>query len=252
MIGLCVLIIWLNPGISSELRGPLFFFQVLPYIFDPTSNMEGVALLSADMFNFGGPLIYLFRTCIVEGLDNLYAIAFGYMIPFLALFVFVVAYLLSVNYRLKFNLRKRSMLQSFWLILLFVYNYLVKTSFLILFCPSVGDKHVFYYDGSVECFHGIHLPMGIMAIFVLAVLVVPPPIGVILLTNGYWRVGPQYVNVLTSGLRTERRWWWSVDLCRRVLLLATFAFIPNWHTKQVRRAKSWAKTKQKTLLHIIE
>ncbi|KAL9984155.1 hypothetical protein ACROYT_G006421 [Oculina patagonica] len=233
VIALCILIIWLNPGISCELRGPLFFFQVLPYIFDPTSHLGGHVFLLADLFNFGGPLIYLSKTCIIKGINNLYLIAFGYILPGLALFIFLLAYLLSANYCLRFNLRRRSMLQSFWLLVVFMYNYLVETSFLILFCPKVGHKDVFFYDGTMECFHGDHLPIAIVAILVLVFLVIPPPIIVFVLTNGYWRVDPQYLNTLTSRLRPERRWWWSVDLCRRVLLVATYAFLPDWQTKKI-------------------
>ena len=238
VIGLCVLVIWLNPGVSSELRGPLFFFQVLPFIFDPTSKLGGHVFLVADIFNFGGPFIYLFKTCIIQGIDNLYSIAFGYVLPFLVLIIFLLAYLLSANYCLRFSFRRNSMLQSFWLLLLFVYNYLVETSFLILFCPKVGGKHVFFYDGNHECFHGKHLPIGIIAIVVLVLLVIPPPIVVLLLTNGYWRVDPQYVSTLTNSLRPERAWWWAVDLGRRVLLVGTYAFFPNWQTKKVRGSSS--------------
>ena len=144
VVGLCVLIIWLNPGISSELRGPLFFYQALPFIFDPTSKLGSYVFLAADVFNFGGPFMFIFRTCIIHGLDNLYAIAFGYALPLLVLIVFLLAYLLSVNYCLRFNFRRRSMLRSFWLLLLFVYNYLVETSFLILFCPKVGNEYIFF------------------------------------------------------------------------------------------------------------
>ena len=144
VIALCILVIWLNPGISSELRGPLFFFQVLPYIFDPVSLLGGHVFLSADLFNFGGPLIYLPKTCVIKGINNLYAIAFGYASPVLALSIFLLAYVLSANYCLKFNFRRNSMLRSFWLLLVFIYNYFVETSLFILFCRKVDDKHVFF------------------------------------------------------------------------------------------------------------
>ena len=233
VIGLCVLIIWLNPGISSELRGPLFFIQVLPYIFDPASELGGYVFLAADIFNVGGPFIYLLNTCIVQGINNLHSIAFGYMLPLLVLFVFFVAYLLSANYCLRFSFRKRSMLRSFWLLLLFGYNYLVETSFLILFCPKVGDKYVFFYDGTIECFYGNHLPIGIIAIIVLCLMLIPPLI-VVLLTNGFWKVDPQYVGTLTNSLRPGFRWWWSVDLGRRVVVVAVFALVPDLHVKRVK------------------
>ena len=235
---LCILVIWLNPGISSELRGPLFFFQVLPFIFSPINHLSLFVFFLADLFKFGGPLIYLFKTCIIKGINNLYTISLGYGFPLLALLIFLLAYVLSANYCLRFNFRRNSMLRSFWLLIVFIYNYFVETSFLILFCPKVGDKHVFFYDGTMECFHDKHLPMAVIAILVLVFLVIPPPIIVFLLTNGYWRVDPQYLNTLTSGLRPECRWWWSVDLCRRVLLVATYAFVPNWQTKKVRPRKA--------------
>ena len=238
-VTLCVLVIWLNPGISSELRGPLFFFQVLPFIFSPTNHLSRYAFFLADLFKFQGLLVYFFKTCIVKGLNNLYAAAFGYTTPVLALSIFLLAYALSANYCLRFNFRRNSMLRSFWLLLVFIYNFLVETSLCILSCPNVGDKHVFLYDGTMDCFHGDHLLMAIIAILVLVFLVIPPPIMVLLLTKGCWKVDPQFANTLRSGLRPECCWWWSVDLWRRVLLVATFRLADvDWRTKKVRQSES--------------
>ena len=238
VIGLCVLIIWLNPGISSELRGPLFFFQVLPFMFVYGSDLRVYLFQVTEIFNFGAPFIFLVETCIFQGISSLHSIAFGYVLPLLVMLVFLLAYLLSRNNCLKFNFRDRSMLRSFWLLLLFVYNFLVETSFLILNCPKVGDKHVFFYDGTNECFHGDHLPLGIFAVVVLVLLVIPVPILVFLVTNGYWRLGdPQYMNILTNGLRPECRWWWALDLGRRVVVVAISALVPDLQIKKVRNSK---------------
>ena len=236
VIILCVIIIILNPCMSSELRGPLFFFQVLPFLFEPNNIVGESVLFVADILNFGGPFIYFLHSCIIEGITNLYAVVMGYLMPFVTLMVFLTSYVLSVNFHLvKFKFRKNSSLQSFWLMTLFVYNYLAVTTFMLLHCPRVGGKFVFFYDGNVQCFQGEHLGMTFLALFVLLVLVVPLPIIVILLTRGYWKVDPQYVSTLTNGLRQRCSWWWSVDMLRRVLLMATYAFIPHWYTKQVRR-----------------
>ena len=252
VVGLWVLVIWLNPSFSSELRGPLFFFQALPYIFDPASQLGDHVTFASNLFNFGGPFIFIFDTCIIKGLDNLYAIAFGYLIPLSALIVFLLAYCLSANYYLKFKFRSRSMLQSFWLLLLFIYSYLVETSFLILFCPNVGGKFVFFYDGTLRCFHGHHLPFAIIAVFVLVFLVIPPPIMVVLLTNGYWRVDPQYISTLTDSLRPECRWWWSVDMIRRIIVVATYAFVPIWEIKKVRNLENANNHTQKLIYSTIK
>ena len=236
---LCILVIWLNPGISSELRGPLFFFQVLPYILSPNSHVSSYAMFVSYFFNFGISLIYVFNTCIIKGLNTLYEAAFGYVTPVLNLFIFLLAYVLSANYCLRFNFRRHSMMRSFWLLLVIIYNYSVETSLFILFCKKVGDKHVFFYDGTMECFRGNHLPMAVIAILVLVILVIHPPIIVFLLTKGYWRVDPQYANTLRRGLRPECCWWWSVDLCRRVLLVATFRLADvDETTKRVRQSES--------------
>ena len=225
-----MVVIWLNLGISSELRGPLFFFQVLPYIFYSTFPF---AYVVTDILNFEAPFSYLSSKCIVKGLDNLQAIAFFYIIPLLALLVLLLAYCL--NGRLKFKFRRRSMLHPFWLILLFVYSYLLETSFFLIFCPKVGDKYVFFFDGTVECFSGNHLPWGIIAVLVLVFMVLPPPIIIILLTVGIWKVNTQYTSTLTDSLRPECRWWWSVDFIRRVFVVAIYALIPYLEVKKVRQ-----------------
>ena len=234
VIVLCVLVIWLNPAASNELRAPLFFFQVLPFILPPNDQAGGAVLFISSMLKFGGPFIYLLDTCIAKGIDNLGVAAIGYLIPSVAMVIVVVSYFLSTNYFVRLNYRRHSSLRSFWLIILFMYSYIVQTTLLLLHCPKLGDKHVFFYDGNKRCFHGEHAAMTILATLVLAFVIIPPPIIVILLTRGYWRVDPQYVSTLTSGLRQRCLWWWAVDLGRRGLLLATFVFIPDWQTKQVR------------------
>lgn len=178
-------------------------------------------------------------------MTNLYAVAMGYLMPFVTLLVFLISYVLSVNFNLvKFKFRKHSSLQSFWLMTLFVYNYLAVTTFMLIHCPRVGGKLVFFYDGNVQCFKGDHLGITVLAAFVLLLLVIPLPIIVLVLTKGYWKVDPQYVSTLTNGLRPQCSWWWSVDMLRRVLLMATYTFIPHWYTKQVRPTIS-----DNTLLH---
>lgn len=240
VVVVCVVIIILNPSMSSELRGPLFFFQVLPFVFEPNSVVGETVLFVGNTLNFGSPFVYLLHICIIKGMTNLYAVAIGYLMPFVILLVFLISYVLSANfYLVRFKLRKHSSLQSFWLMTLFVYNYLVVTTFMLLHCPRVGEKLVFFYDGNVECFKGEHLAMSFLAVSVLVGLVVPLPVIVLVLTKGYWRVDPQYVNTLINGLRPHCRWWWSVDMLRRVVLMATYSFIPHWFTKQVSEVRTY-------------
>lgn len=234
VVGLCILVIYLNPSMSKDLRGPLFFFQMLPFIFRPADEVGKVVKLFAYIFEFGGPFVYIWKTCIANGITNIYALAVGYMMPLTTLLIFLVAYILSTKGVIRTKLRKTSSLKSFWLIILFMYKYLVETTLLVLHCPIIDDKMRFFYDGNIECFHGEHLFMAVIAFLVLVTLVIPPPVIIILLTKGYWKVDPQYLSTLTEGLRAHCPWWWAVDFARRILIVGTFVFIPDWKTKQVK------------------
>jgi hypothetical protein len=233
VVALCVLVIYLNPGVSKDLRGPLFFFQMLPFIFKPADEVGAVVKVVAYTFEFGGPFVYVWRTCIANGITNIYALAVGYTMPLTTLLIFLVAYILSAKRVIRFKLRKTSSLQSFWLIILFMYKYLVETTLLVLHCPVIDGKMKFFYDGNIECFHGDHLLMAVIALLVLVTLVIPPPLVILLLVKGYWKVDPQYLSTLTEGLRAHCLWWWAVDFGRRILIVGTYVFIPNWKTKQV-------------------
>ena len=101
---ICILILFFNPGLDNELRGPLFFFQVLPLFFPPvqytttgTINVYNLVFFLASIFGFTIPFFgYFFSKCyILEGQDNLDMLAWGYSSSVIALFVFLVAFILS-------------------------------------------------------------------------------------------------------------------------------------------------------------
>ena len=244
---ICTAMIYLNPSMSRELRGPLFFFQILPFIFESNYVNDSVVFVAevfkdveflksfADIFNLFEFLRHFFNTCIVQGITNLYRVAFIYLSPFTILIFILVMYVMSARLNLvRMKFRRNSNLRSFWLMTLFVYHYLAQATFMLLYCPPVGGKMVFFYDGSVSYFEGEHLPMAVLA-FILLVFVILLPIIILLITTCRWKVDPQYRDTLKDGLRPQCLWWWSTDLLRRVLLMATYAFIADWYTKQVSR-----------------
>lgn len=69
-----------------------------------------------------------------------------------------------------------------------------------MFLDSSSERRIFYLDGSVHCFQGSHLTMTIIASLVILGCVLPPPILVALIVNGYLNVGPSIVDALTQGL----------------------------------------------------
>ncbi|XP_032221183.1 uncharacterized protein LOC116603702 [Nematostella vectensis] len=233
VVVLCIVVIWLNPGMSKDLRGPLFFFQMLPFIFIPNESVGSVVTVVSYLLEFGGPLVYVWKTCIAEGIDNLFSVAMGYMMPCTTLLIFLVAYILSRRRIIRMKVRKHSSLQAFWVLMLFMYKYIIETTMRLLHCPLVDNKMVFFYDGNVQCFQGRHLIVSIVALLVLTFLVIPLPIVIVLLTRGYWKVDPQYFSTLTEGLQSHCLWWWAVDLGRRILIVGVYVFVPRWNVKQL-------------------
>ena len=64
-----------------------------------------------------------------------------------------------------------------------------------------GRGNVFYLDGSVKCYVGTHLLVTVIAVCVLFIVVLPPPIMVPLAVNGQISLNPSITDALTQGLR---------------------------------------------------
>ena len=65
----------------------------------------------------------------------------------------------------------------------------------------VAGKSVFFYDGTVECFHGTHLVLVIVSSIVLLFFVLVPPVAVLLICTGRTNAPLQVADALTKGLR---------------------------------------------------
>ncbi len=64
---------------------------------------------------------------------------------------------------------------SYWKIMYTSFNLLLKVNVYSVTGHEVGSHH-FFYDASLEYFHGKHLPLAIVAIFNVAIFVVLPPV----------------------------------------------------------------------------
>ena len=229
------IIIAVNPRMSSDLRGPLFFFQIVLLVLVP----DGIG------WNFD---FRFSQICAVKEMTSLGAVAMSYLFPFSTIIAFLFLYMVSAKfYLVRFKHRKNSILRSFWLLTLLAYNNLAITSFILLSCIKVGKKKLFLYDATIECFEGKHLLAAILASFALLLMVILL-ISVVLVTKRYWRVDPQYFDTLTDGLSPRCLWWWSWDLFRRVLLMVFYVFIPDWYTKQVSHTMTFTKPKSGAFL----
>lgn len=229
------ILIKVNPRMSSDLRGPLFFHQIVFIVLEP----NGIG------WNFD---FRFSQICAVKEMTSLGAVAMGYLFPFTTIIAFLFLYMVSAKfYLVRFKRRKNSILRSFWLLTLLAYNNLAITSFVLLSCIKVGKKNLFFYDATIECFDRDHLWLAILAIFSLLLMAILL-ISVVLVTKRYWRVDPQYFDTLTDGLSPRCLWWWSWDLFRRVLLMVFYVSIPDWYTKQVSHPMTLTKRKSGAFL----
>ena len=137
-----LLIIYLNPNIAPDLRGILFYFQVMPFVVEPNSTVGYAVTFISGISDFGRPMDHpLIPTCIMPGLGNLKANMLNYTTPVVVLIILVLIYC----FRAKFTVKRDKPFQCFFVLLVLVYKYCVETSFSLLHCVDVGGRfiHIF-------------------------------------------------------------------------------------------------------------
>ena len=180
----------------------------IPQIVDSYNNMAAVnavkvGLTCYDIWNLEFFSALIPSSCLYEGFSTLDAIAFRYVSAFYPLVLIGLAYtcieLHSRNCKLivwlwkpfhkckvKFNKiwdLQRSIIHAFATFLLLSYTKVVNVSYSLL-APSqlynvsgeqVGPR-VWYYDASVQLFHGEHVPYAILSLAILSTYIAIPPI----------------------------------------------------------------------------
>ena len=81
------IIIAVNPRMSSDLRGPLFFLQIVFIVLEP----NGIG------WNFD---FRFFQICAVKEMTSLGAVAMGYLFPFTTIIAFLFLYTVSAKFYL--------------------------------------------------------------------------------------------------------------------------------------------------------
>ncbi|CAB3994560.1 Hypothetical predicted protein [Paramuricea clavata] len=224
---------------DNELRGPLFFFQVLPLFFPPvqtqvTFNVYNFVVFLASIFDFTIPFFgYFFSKCyILNDQDNLDMLAWSYSSSVIASLVFLVALLLS--YKRVILIRRKNAVQCFWVLLILMYSSLMMTSLRIVDCPLIQGKFRLYLQASVTCRERTrHIVLSIVAYILLAGGIVIPMLIVVSTKTNRLKIAPHYLDTLTNKLKEGRVFWWSVDLLRRFLIVALGNLIHIWKEKQV-------------------
>ena len=131
-----ILLMWFNPNISSDIRGILFYIQVLPLLFKSNDEVGGFISIIAGLVDLGRVTGYPIDSCAVPNLGNLGTTTLNYAIPVGVLIVMLVYFLL---HRCKFVEREKPF-RCFLVMWILAYKYLAETCFLIVNCVYVGGE----------------------------------------------------------------------------------------------------------------
>jgi len=201
---LTLLIIYFNPDIPTDLRGILFYVQVLPFLFKPNDRVGDVVNTVSGIADLGRPTEYPLDTCAVPALGNLGTMTLNYVTPAEVIIILIVLFTI----RRFLHFKRTKPFQCFLVLIVLMYKYIVETSFGIIHCVDVGGKKVFFYDGSWECYQGFHLAFFIVSIIVIIFFVVLPIIllAIIVHRGGgeeycCFKIEPPVIDAITQGLR---------------------------------------------------
>ena len=138
---LCValLIVYLNPTISTRMRDPMFYVQMLPYYYVTGKSPWGTIIRStASLLALGGSSQLPISGCLGKDLDRLKIIALKYIFPAIILTVLVTIYILSCRLLIRF--KRDSPFESLWLLLIAMYCLFCETSLIFFYCVDVNGK----------------------------------------------------------------------------------------------------------------
>eukprot|EP00794_Sanderia_malayensis_P000480 gene480-1125_t len=224
VLGLCVAVIYFNPHFSDFLKGIFFYTQMLPYLFNGNSSAKNLAVQFSTILNSVAVGSMPVEMCLFDGLDLINAVLVSYAIPLSATLILVTVYVLSKRRVLTF--RRDSPFGAFWILITMIYKFLSETTLLSLACFKLDDELIFFFDGSQKCFRDKHLALFIPSALILIFIVLPLPILIVLIINGYVQVPPHISDIIAQGYKPKYRWWCAVDLFRRLIFAVVFIFIP--------------------------
>ena len=131
---LTLLIIYFNPDIPTDLRGILFYVQVLPFLFKPNDRVGDVVNTVSGIADLGRPTEYPLDTCAVPALGNLGTMTLNYVTPAEVIIILIVLFTI----RRFLHFKRTKPFQCFLVLIVLMYKYIVETSFGIIHCVDVG------------------------------------------------------------------------------------------------------------------
>ncbi len=224
VVVVCIAIVVLSRPLPVWLYPCLFYSQILPFIAKefPVSFRKVHRLL--HYFSNALALYFPYDFCLYTAMSPLVSYSLKYL-PLLAVIVSA-----SIVVFIRHKTFRPIAWHGVWSLVILMYSHVVYTSMTILNCPNIGDYgNRWYVDGSVRCFQGYHIPLGLLAVVVLSLATLLIPLTTLIALNvlrkPYWL---QYVfDSLAYAFKVEYRWFVGVELGRRTLLLLFAVAFPG-------------------------
>ncbi|XP_065192765.1 uncharacterized protein LOC135823838 [Sycon ciliatum] len=233
--GLVILtiLLFLNIGVSPTLDGWWFFSQL--YL-EATSNFTwNGAVLVRTLNTLGLGLI-----CQYKSLDGLQAGLTQLLLPPFMILVIVVLWFLArrgIGARLwKFFQRRNSMMQVFWLVILFSASNTAYRSAHLLRWAMIGPHRVVYLESTIGYLSLAHLPYALVALVMLIFAVLPAPILLLWRPVHIWPALKVFIDEATHIYEDDRQWWAAISILRRMLLGLLHAVLPSGPSRRASTA----------------
>jgi hypothetical protein len=130
--------------------------------------------------------------------------------------------------------RGKTVYSGVWIVVLLLFTPLMYTSLSVLDCHLVPladsvQRSVWFYDGSVECFYGGHAALALLAIGSLIICLVMVAASLIVMSSrkGKLRRFRLLKDTLGHPYQPAYYWWFSVDFCRRSMIVAVATLVHN-------------------------
>lgn len=224
-----------------------FFVSILFYsniitlysvYFDETYRVTGIYFLTSFLtFNFG------IESCFYDGMDSLALIslqlAFVGYISILTIIQIVIAKYVNLPKWLYNQHQRYSPSKRLATLITMSYVSIVQASFGILSFTVVktfdGEMHVrWYIDPTVPYFQGLHVLLGIVALILVFLFILPLPIFLTFFSRAIYRwrffnkLKPLY-DALYAPFKLQYRPWLGIQLIMRIVLFIFAYFVPTPH-----------------------
>lgn len=233
VVGL-VLIVRLGLHLPTIFRGFLFYVQVSSVA---VAYLPGTFRLKVDVMDciWSGTSLYIpYDFDFHSGLTSLESHGLGLLSPIIALVVVPIASRARGSHSKYWH--------GIWTVIFLMYPRAVDTTISLLFCPTLtgtlasgefDEIILWFFDGSVKCFQGVHIFLGIVAIIALTLLALLVPLTALTIYQRKIKrtyPPPERVEKLTVAITEglKHKWWPIMELGCRFVFITLVVLTPGY------------------------